>query len=80
MEIVLIPNEPGFWKHIDTGDIIEVYEFTPAGKMLCIWGPDEGITGTEQNVWNNDEWQDHIPVDVYVNSKYLISGSGWVLL
>ena len=64
-----VPDSPGFWLHVPTNEEIEIYPLEPVGGVLCLWGPDVGITysGSKdtQEVWDTDEWQGHIPVHRY---------------
>jgi hypothetical protein len=81
---MIIPNTSGFWQHIETGDEIEVYDLEPVG-VLCIWGPDVGITYTDpsspgslhQLIWTTDEWLGHIPVAHFVQLNYPNDSIGW---
>ena len=65
----MLPDREGFWLHKDSGEIIEIYKLEPAGDVLCLWGPDVGMTYTlgqeTQGVWTTDEWQGHIPIFRY---------------
>jgi len=63
------PDKAGFWEHIPSGEIYEIYELEPVMNQLCFWGPEHGInyngaTDT-QSIWDTDEWQGHIPVSYY---------------
>jgi hypothetical protein len=59
------PNKPGIWKHMPTGDEIDVYSLDPVGGMLCLWGPEVGLTQIETMFWADDEWVGHVPVHIY---------------
>lgn len=63
------PTHAGEWKHIPTGEVVDVYPLEPTGGQLCVWGPDVGITYSgaveTQGCWTTDEWQGHIPVNLY---------------
>lgn len=63
------PDRNGFWRHMPSGEIYEIYPLEPAGGHLCFWGPEHGITysgsAETQQVWATDEWQGHIPVVFY---------------
>ena len=81
---ILIPDVPGIWKHVDTGDILDVYDLGPANDTLCIWGPDVGIryTGATdvQGCWCSDDLQGHIPIYWYILVNYTGYENGWELV
>lgn len=60
------PDREGFWRHVPSREIYEIYALEPAGGQLCFWGPEHGITysgaSETQQVWDTDEWQGHVPV------------------
>ena len=66
---VKIPDSAGVWLHIPTDQEVDIYPLDPVGGILCLWGPDVGISYTgakdRQEVWDTDEWQGHIPVHRY---------------
>jgi hypothetical protein len=63
------PDKAGILKLLPTDQLIEVYELEPCNNVLCIWGPEVGISYTgareTQGFWNTDEWQGHIPVHLF---------------
>lgn len=63
------PNKPGTWLHFPSEQAIDIYPLEPCGGVLCLWGPDVGIAYTgaadTQSVWTTDEWQGHIPVNIW---------------
>lgn len=65
-EIMKIPDKEGVWLHVPTNQEIDIYPLEPCLGVLCLWGPDVGITYSgsreTQGVWTTDEWQGHIPV------------------
>ena len=69
-----IPDKPGRWKHEPTEEVVDVYSLEPAGNILCLWGPDVGITytglGAKQQIWDTDEFQGHVPVHLYGNGPW----------
>lgn len=66
-----VPDKRGVWLHEPTNEEIDVYPLDPVGGILCIWGPDVGMSYTgfkeTQDVWDTDEWQGHIPVHRFDN-------------
>lgn len=60
-----VPDQEGVWRS-EAGDPVDVYRLDPVGGVLCVWGPDIGITYTgatdTQRVWQTDAWQGHVPV------------------
>lgn len=79
------PNKPGVWKHIDSNTDLDIYELEPMNNVLCIWGPDVGITNTtqstdsykEQDVFYDTKWQGHISIKFY--AEKLTTGK-WLFL
>lgn len=71
-EQAVIPDLPGRWIS-DEDEEIEVYPLEPCGDVLCVWGPDVGLSYTgaaeTQGVWTTDEWQGHIPVMWYCEGQ-----------
>lgn len=60
------PDREGVWWSEEHQCEVDVYPLEPVGGILCIWGEDIGFTFTGQGcgteVWDNDEWQGHIPI------------------
>ncbi|RWZ87179.1 MAG: hypothetical protein EO766_11610 [Hydrotalea sp. AMD] len=65
----MVINSPGFWKHKETGEILDVYELEPVGNILCVWCGDVGNPVDQTEVWSSDEWLGHIPVDIFVKTE-----------
>lgn len=66
------PKYKGFWRSLTTCEVIEVYPLSPVGGTLCFCGPEIGLSysgmAETQEVWNSDEWQGHVPVNIYCTS------------
>ena len=59
----MLPDRPGIWLHIPTGQEIEIYDLEPVGTF-CLWGSDyEGYAGDD--IWLTDEWSGHLPAHRY---------------
>jgi hypothetical protein len=56
-----IPDKPGVWQS-ETGQLLEVYELTPVGGILCFWADDLSPFSGISEFWNTDEWSGHFPV------------------
>lgn len=86
--MILCPDTTGFWKHLESGEILDVYELEPVNNTLCIWCQDVNITytdpshsgGLHQTIWITDEWLGHIPVSHYVEINYPRDDFGWMKL
>ena len=65
----MIPNQAGQWHYLPIDIVVDVYPLDPVGGVLCIWGPDVGMTYSfskdGQSCWDSDEWQGHVPVKLF---------------
>ena len=82
--MIKTPDSPGFWKHLETGDILDVYPLEPVQNILCVWCRDVDISytdpstqGLQQLIWTTDEWLGHIPVDHFLLVNYPNDTFGW---
>jgi hypothetical protein len=69
-------NSSGYWKHNETGEILDVYELEPVGNILCVWCQDVGQVFDTTDIWSSDEWLGHCPVDVYCRMS-AIDDNNW---
>lgn len=60
-----LPDREGVWRAEEAGIEVDIYRLEPVGGMLCLWGPDVGYMGDSSSIWDNDEWNGHIPIERY---------------
>ncbi len=69
----------GYWKHLESSEVLEVYLLEPV-NVLCVWCRDVGISYTDissNTIWATDEWLGHIPVERYLTVNYPNDVLGW---
>lgn len=83
---MIIPDSSGFWKHLETEEILEIYPLEPVMNTLCVWCRDVDISytdpsypgGLHQTIWTTDEWLGHIPITHFLAINYPNDEFGWI--